>query len=130
MAEALGHPASLLIACWGTGAACLRRGDAARAVALAERALEICRDVGLPMYFHYIGSVLGPAYALTGEIDRSVAMLEEVVEQDRRVGLLVNYALTLAALGEAELLAGRPNEAASRAEEALAISSERREPGH
>lgn len=51
LAEFAGQPSDVLIATWGAGVAYARRGRTERAIVLLERSLDVCRRVGLPMYF-------------------------------------------------------------------------------
>jgi class 3 adenylate cyclase/tetratricopeptide (TPR) repeat protein len=129
LAEATGHPATLLISAWGAGVAQVRRGRAERAIPLLERSLDICQR-GLPIYFHYIGAALGPAYALGGDLSHGIAILEETIAHDRRVGFMANHALTLTSLGEMYAMNGRLDDAAGQAEQALTTARTREEPGH
>jgi tetratricopeptide (TPR) repeat protein len=46
IAEAVAHPASLMIASWGIGLLCLRQGDLPKALPRLERALGICQPGG------------------------------------------------------------------------------------
>src|SRR5262249_8121191 len=48
IAEAVDHPASIMIASWGIGLPALRQGDLPRALPLLERAVGICQDADLP----------------------------------------------------------------------------------
>jgi predicted ATPase len=129
LAESSGQPSDVLIATWGAGVAYARRGQTERAILLLEQSLDVCRRVGLPLYFHYIGAALGLAYAL-GDAHHAIAILEDTVAHDRRVGMLPNHALTLASLGDAYMMAGRLDDAAAQAEQALAIARAGKELSH
>ena len=59
MAEAMAHPMSLMWACYGLARLSLRQGDLPRALRLCERAMGICRDADLPLYFPIVARVLG-----------------------------------------------------------------------
>src|SRR4029453_6036511 len=50
IAEAVAHPASIMVACGGIGLLSLHQGDLPRALPLLERAVGICQDVDLPAY--------------------------------------------------------------------------------
>ena len=56
IAEAVNHPASLLVAWWGSGLLALRHGDLLRALALLERAMGICQEADLPTFFPRIAA--------------------------------------------------------------------------
>jgi tetratricopeptide (TPR) repeat protein len=54
LAEAVDHPGSLMCAYRGLGLLSLCQGDLHRALPLLERALDICQDADLPVYFRAI----------------------------------------------------------------------------
>ena len=68
LAEAVDHPASLMIASWGIGLLSLHQGDLHRALPLLERAVGICQDADLPVYFPWFAPALGAAYTLGGRV--------------------------------------------------------------
>ena len=51
IAEAVVHPSSLMVASWGIGLLALRQGDLRRALPRLERAMGLCQEVDLPLYF-------------------------------------------------------------------------------
>jgi len=59
MAEAAAHPPSLMFAYWGMGLLALRQGDLPRALPRLERAVGLCQDADLPVWFPWDGGVLG-----------------------------------------------------------------------
>ena len=54
IAEAVAHPASLMLASWGIGLLALRQGDLPRALPRLERAVRICQDADLPLFFPWM----------------------------------------------------------------------------
>jgi len=72
LAEAVAHPASLMIASWGVGLVSLRQGDLPRAFPWLERAIGICQDADLPVVFPGIAATLGAAYTLAGRVADAV----------------------------------------------------------
>jgi tetratricopeptide (TPR) repeat protein len=66
IAEEVAQPGSLMAASWGIGLLFLRQGDLHRALPLLERAVGICQDTGLPVYFPGVAAALGAAYTLGG----------------------------------------------------------------
>ena len=60
IAEAVAHPASLIIASWGIGLLALRQGDLHRALPLLERAVGICQDADLSVPFAGTAAALEP----------------------------------------------------------------------
>src|SRR5262245_15859104 len=81
IAEAVNHPASLMIAYWGTGVLALRQGDLSRALPLLERATGICQEEDLPVWFPRMGAALGAAYTLGGRVADAVPLLMQAMEQ-------------------------------------------------
>jgi tetratricopeptide (TPR) repeat protein len=130
IAEAVDHPASLMMASWGIGLLALRQGDLPRALPLLERAVGICQDVDLPAYFPWMAPALGEAYTLSGRVADAVSLLTPAVEQTITTEMGGYQALCTLPLGEAKMLAGRLEEARSLAERTLALTHEHQERGH
>jgi tetratricopeptide (TPR) repeat protein len=130
IARKVEHPASLLLADWAGGMAHLRRGDAARAIAAFERSLTICREVGLPIFLHWVGPHLGAAYAFAKRVSEALALLDEVLAQDAATGVMSQNTLTVGYLAEAHLLDGHVDEANDHAARALALARDRHERGY
>ena len=127
IAEAVDHPASLMIASWGIGLLFLHQGDLRRALPLLERAMGICHETDLPVYFPRIAAALGAAYTLTGRVTDAVGLLTQALEQTMAMALGGFQALCSFLLGEAQLLAGRLEEAHTLADGALACAREHQE---
>jgi class 3 adenylate cyclase/tetratricopeptide (TPR) repeat protein len=130
IAEAVDHPASLMIGCWGIGLLLLHQGDLPRALPLLERAVGICREIDLPLYFPRMAVALGSAYTLGGRIADAVPLLTQALEQTIATAMTVYQALCSLTLGEAQMLAGRLEEAHTHAERALAHAREYQERGN
>jgi tetratricopeptide (TPR) repeat protein len=130
IAEAVAHPASLMFASWGIGLLCLRQGDLPRALPLLERAVNICQDVDLPVYFPKMATASGAAYTLAGRIVDAVSLLTQAMEQSAAMERVDDAALCSLSLGEAHLLAGRLEEAHALAERGLALARGHQERGH
>jgi class 3 adenylate cyclase/tetratricopeptide (TPR) repeat protein len=130
IAEAVAHPASLMIAACGIGLLSLCQGDLPRALPWLERARSICQDADLPFYFPRIAAVLGAAYTLAGRVGDAVPLLTLAMEQTTATAMASFQALCSLSLGEAQLLAGRLEEAHALAEQALAHAREYQERGH
>jgi tetratricopeptide (TPR) repeat protein len=129
IAEAVDHPASLMIACWGSGLLSLRQGDLRRAPPLLERAVGLCQDADLPVWFPLMAAALGAVYTLAGRIADAVPLLTQALEQAtvmERVDLQARCHLSL---GEVQMLAGRPEEAHTLAKYALARADAHQELG-
>jgi class 3 adenylate cyclase/tetratricopeptide (TPR) repeat protein len=130
IAEAVAHPASLMYVSWGIGWLALRQGDLPRALTRLERAMGLCQDADLPIYFRLTASALGAAYTLGGRIADAVLLLTQAMEQSTATGMVLYQTLFGLSLGEAQLLAGRLEEAQALAERALVQARMHRERGN
>jgi tetratricopeptide (TPR) repeat protein len=107
IAEAVAHPASLTFASWGIGLLYLRQGDLPKALPLLERAVGLCQDADLPLYFPEMAPDLGTAYTLGGRVADAVPLLTQAMEQATAMNRVDFQALCGLSLGEAQMLAGR-----------------------
>jgi class 3 adenylate cyclase/tetratricopeptide (TPR) repeat protein len=130
IAEAVDHPASLMNALWGIGLLSLRQGDLLRALPWLERAVGICRDADLPLWFPRMAAALGAAYTLGARVADAVPLLTQAMEQTTATEMMSFQVLCRLHLGEAQVLAGRLEEAHALAEGALALAHEHREQSH
>jgi class 3 adenylate cyclase len=130
IAEAADHPGSLMFASWGVGLLFLCQGDLRRAVPLLERAMGLCQEADLPVYFPWMAAALGAAYTLGGRIADAMPLLTQAMEQTITTARIGSQALCSLPLGEAQMLAGRLEEAHALAERALALAREHQERGN
>jgi tetratricopeptide (TPR) repeat protein len=130
IAEAVDHPASLMIASWGIGLLFLHHGDLHRALPLLERAMGICHETDLPVYFPRMAAALGAAYTLASRVTDAVVLLTQALEQTIAMALGGFQTRCSLPLGEAHLLAGRLEEAHALAEQALTLARAHQERGH
>jgi tetratricopeptide (TPR) repeat protein len=130
IAEAVAHPTSLMMASWGLGLLALRQGDLPRVFPLLERAMGLCQDADVPVWFPGMSAALGAAYTLAGRIADAVPLLTRAMEQNMVMKRVDLQALCGLSLGEAQLLADRLEEAHTLAERALAHAREHQERGH
>jgi len=132
IAEAVDHPASLMVASWGVGLLALRQGDLPRAIPLLERAVGLCQEADLRSgaWFDLMAPALGAAYMLSGRVADAVPLLTQALEQTMATARAGFQALCSLTLGEAQLLAGRLEEAHALAEGALALARAHQERGH
>ncbi len=107
----------------------LTRGDSEPGMALLERALPLCRNGELPLYYPRVLGALGTAYALEGRQEQALEALEHAVRESRAIRLLYGDAGLVTALGEACLGAGHLDEASRLAAVAVALTRERGERG-
>ena len=130
IAEAVAHPASLMIAHLGLGLLVLRQGDLSRALPLLERAVDICQDADFPIWVPWTAGALGAAYTLAGRIADAVALLTQALEQLTATEAVVFQTLCRLSLGEAQRLAGCLEEAHALAERTLALTRVHQERGN
>jgi tetratricopeptide (TPR) repeat protein len=130
IAEAVAHPASLMIASWGLGRLALRQGDLHRALSLLEWTVGLCQEADLLFYFPWTAPALSAAYTLAGRITDAVPLVTRALEQTMATETAGLQALCSLSLGEVQLLAGRLEEAHAHAERALAHAREYQERGN
>jgi tetratricopeptide (TPR) repeat protein len=130
VAEAVGLPGSLMFAYFGAGLPSLRQGDLAQALPRLERAVGLCQEADLPLWFPWVAWALGSAYVLSKRVTDAQVLLEQAVEQSASMGRWAYHALFVATLGEALLRAGHLVEARLRAEKALVFARAHKERGH
>jgi class 3 adenylate cyclase/tetratricopeptide (TPR) repeat protein len=130
IAEVVAQPASLMVASWGIGLLSLRQGDLPRALPRLERAIGLCQDADLPVYFPAMAEALGAAYILTGRVADAVRLLTQAMELTIGMETARFQALCRLPLSEAHMLAGRLEDAHALAEGALAHARAHQERGH
>jgi tetratricopeptide (TPR) repeat protein len=129
IAEAIGHPGSLMAASWGLGLLSLHQGDLGRALPRLERAMSLCQDADLPSWFSRIAAALGAAYYLGERIADAMPLLMQAMAQATAAESVYQAQCRLS-LGAAQLLADRLADAQALAERALAHAREHQERGH
>jgi class 3 adenylate cyclase/tetratricopeptide (TPR) repeat protein len=122
IAEAIAHPASLMLACRGIGLLSLRQGDLHKALSLLERAMGICQNADLSGYFPLIAVALGAAYTLGGRVADAVPLLTQAMQQTTVQEMRGLQAYCGFSLGVAQAEAGHLEEAHALAERALALA--------
>ncbi|MGH8063986.1 MAG: ATP-binding protein, partial [Candidatus Entotheonellia bacterium] len=130
IAEAVGHTASLMIASWGIGLLALHQGNLPRALPLLERAMGLCQDADIPLWFPWIAATLGAAYTLGGRADDTVRLLTQTMEHTMATGMVFFQTSFYRSMGEAHLLTGRFEDAQSLAERGMALAREHQERGN
>ncbi|MBM3226471.1 MAG: hypothetical protein FJZ47_22125, partial [Candidatus Tectomicrobia bacterium] len=130
IAETVAHASSLMWASYGLGLLALRQGDVARALIRLERAMGICQEALLRLFFPRMAAALGAAYTLAGRWHDTVPLVTQALAQTTAVemiGFQVPCGLTLA---EAHVHAGRLEEAQTLAEHMLVLTRTQQEQGH
>jgi class 3 adenylate cyclase/tetratricopeptide (TPR) repeat protein len=130
IAEAADHPFSLMWVCCAVGLLALRQGDVPRALPRLERAVGLCQDADLPIYFPWTAAHLVAAYTLGGRGADAVPLLTQALEQTAALERVDMQALCLLPLGEAQLLAGRLEETQALAERVLTLTRTHKERGN
>ncbi len=130
IAEVVDHPASLMWVSCAIGLLALRQGDLPRALPRLERAVGLCQEAVLPVYFPWTAAHLVAAYTLGGRVADAVPLLTQALEQTAAQERVDMQALCLLPLGEAYLLAGRLEEAQALAERVLALTRAHQERGN
>ena len=72
IAENVGQPYSLVVACTEMARLSIIRGDVDGAAPLAERALELCETANLPFLFPHAAAVMGATYIGRGRIAKTL----------------------------------------------------------
>jgi class 3 adenylate cyclase/tetratricopeptide (TPR) repeat protein len=130
VAEAAQDSYSLIFAYLGTGMLALTKGEMPRAIALAERAVNLCRTSTVPALLPMAASLLGSAYALSGRFAEALPLLEEAVQRATSMSLRMTQGLLVTRLAEGYLLAGKREEAQRLAPRGLELSREFKDLGH
>jgi len=130
IAEVVDHPASRMIASWGIGLLALRQGDLPRVLPLLERAMGLCHEADLPLYFPWMAAALGAAYTLGGRVADAVPLLTQAMEQTMATATVGDQTRCSLSLGEAQLVAGRLAEAHDLTEHTLSLACAHQERGH
>jgi tetratricopeptide (TPR) repeat protein len=130
IAQAVAHPASLMLAYGWSGFLSLRQGDLLRALPLLERSASLCHEADLPAYFPWSAAALGVAYILVGRVADAVPLLTQVGEQVTAMERVDFQQHCRLFLGEAQMLAGHLEEGQVLAEQALAHAHAHQERGN
>jgi tetratricopeptide (TPR) repeat protein len=131
IADTAKRPFGQLQASFGLGFLHLRRGEFAQAIAVLERALEICRVSNLKaLAFHGVAAFLGGSYARSGRVDDAIALLDPVVVQTATMGAWFDHIIAIVPLAEAHLLAGNLDEVRRAGERAVDVCIAHGERGH
>jgi DNA-binding NtrC family response regulator/class 3 adenylate cyclase/tetratricopeptide (TPR) repeat protein len=124
--EVSGRPVDLAYGYRGIGFVYLRQGELEKAIAMAERGLNLCRGGEQPFHFRWFASALSYAYALTGRHAEAMPLLEQAASVSTEG---ISASRWSAYLSEAHLLAGRVDTATRLAEDGFALSRDHRQGG-
>jgi class 3 adenylate cyclase/tetratricopeptide (TPR) repeat protein len=130
IAETVAHPSSLMWAYYGVGLLSLRQGDLRRSLTRLERAMDICQEAHISIFFPRMAAALGAAYTLAGRLADALPLVTQAMEQTTAVEMAGFQALCSLPLGEAHLLAGHLDAAHALAEHVLALTLTYQEQGN
>jgi tetratricopeptide (TPR) repeat protein len=129
VAEEVGSPYSLAIACLGLGNIALLKGDLDAATPVLERALNVARDAKLALLRPQATRLLGGAYMQAGRTDEGLTLVRAAADEVESRRLLMQHASVLCMLGEASLAAGHLDDASTAARRAVDLALERGQRG-
>ena len=124
-----GHPWNRVNASWQVACSYALQGDLDRARALADQAIDLCRQWGFTRSLGTAMCVLGRILVLSGRATEAVELLEQGLRRTDAVGMTWLRCPHLSALAEAYLMVGRVQEAAACAANAVESARERGERG-
>ena len=122
LAERLGHPLTLALACWAMSYVHLFRREPAEARHWAEREIAVCEEYLLPLLLSAGAFQLGWALAEQGEPEAGIARMRQGLAGVSATGAEMGLPYFVALLGEAHAKAGRPEEGLAEIERALAMA--------
>jgi tetratricopeptide (TPR) repeat protein len=129
LAEADGHPYTLVLAHAGVGYLYLVKGEIPRAIALFDQGLELCRVWDIELTSAKLDGPLGYALALSGRIPEALSLLERTVGQSPCSSVTSRMVLNTVWVSEVYLRAGHLVEAHTVAVQALTLAREHKERG-
>ena len=125
MGEAIDHPYSLAVACWGLAHLYDVKGEFEQACPLLERALALAHDWNITYFTPNVMTSLGHVYAWSGRIGEGVSWLEQALASGESPGINITFhSKGVVQRGEAFLLAGRVEDARACADRALTLARE------
>jgi len=130
VAEAAGHPYSLVVACCRLADLYAGKGDFGQAVRLLERGLAVARDWDVPLVSPIAMESLGYVYALSGRVVEGLPLLRQALKSLESIGATQYHSLALLHLGQAWVLAGPLEEALACARPVLTLARERGQRGY
>jgi tetratricopeptide (TPR) repeat protein len=131
LAEADGHPYTLVLTYGRVGYLYLGKGEVHQAIPSFERGLELCYGWGIQQYRLWLEWGLAYALALSGRIPEALALLERTVGQARSASLTNrNFLNTICWACEVYMLAGHMADAHNLAMQTLTLARKHKERGN
>jgi class 3 adenylate cyclase/tetratricopeptide (TPR) repeat protein len=129
IAEAVGHPQTVVSGLLTIGTLRVRRGDVALAIAPFERARDLCLRHDVPLWRPVFAAFLGYSLALTARFAEAESLLREALEQSAVMRMGSFHSQLIMWLSEARLLMGAVDDAGKLADDALESTREKHESG-
>ena len=130
IAEASGHPFSMILIYGGLAWLHLYQGTLRQAIPVLERGLAVCRASDLPFRSLRFTAALGYAFAVSGRFTDALPLLTQAIAQVASERPRIRYADWLIWLAEGCLLAERIDEASREAAHALALARRSKQRGN
>jgi tetratricopeptide (TPR) repeat protein len=130
LAEAIGHPFSLVWACLNLGHLEGLRGQFVEATLPIERAVALSREWKLTYLTPIALAALGHVYAESGRVEEGVSWLQQSLTAYASAGVGYLHSMSTVQMGQAYLLAGRLEEARACGARAVELARERGERGY
>ena len=127
IAETIEHPLSIIAACAGVGGLYLHQGDLGTGIPALERGLELSRAWDTWLWFPWLATCLGSAYALQMRVEEALPLLEQAVERATRMKRTGGHAGRLVALSKAYALGQRLGDAVELGRRALELARQHHE---
>ena len=129
LAEAVGHPQTVVAGLLSIGTFYVKRGDVAQAVGPFERARDLCQQHDVRLWKPVFASFLGYALALSARFSEAEALLREALDEAALMRMAVFHSQMVMWLSEARLLMGAVAEAERLADDALQSTRDKQEAG-
>jgi len=129
VAEAVGHPQTVVAGLLAIGTLHVRRGDVTLAIAPFERARELCQSHDVPLWKPIFASFLGYSLALSARFSEAESLLREGLDAAAAMRLGSIHSQMILWLSEARLLTGAIADAAKLTDAALENTRDRGEAG-
>jgi tetratricopeptide (TPR) repeat protein len=130
IAEALGHPFSVVVGCLGLAHLKSVRGELSQAARLLESAVAQCREWDITSHTPIAMASLGHVYAWSGRIGEGISYLQQALTAFESAGIGYYHSLSVEQLGEAYLLADQIENARASADRAVMLARGRGERGY
>src|SRR5262249_28381936 len=129
LAEAVGHPQTVVAGLLSIGTVYVRRGDVAQAIAPFERARELCQRHDVRLWKPIFASFLGYSFALSARFREAESLLHEALDEAALMRLGSFHSQMIMWLSEARLLMGAVADAGKLADDALESTRDKGEAG-